>query len=152
MNTTDNIRCVTGIEWTWLSKAAQESLCETSFTISKDSDRMGYRLTGKSLMQSSMDELPSSAVSFGTLQLLPDGQLIVLMAEHQTTGGYPRIAHVISADLSRLAQKAIGTSLRFSFVRHEEAERFFIQQSIFMQQLISSISFRLKDVISEHYE
>ena len=58
-------------------------------------------------------ELISSPVSFGTVQLLPDGQLIILMADHQTTGGYPRVGHVITAHLSQLAQMRPGEKINF---------------------------------------
>ncbi len=152
MQESDTIRCVTGIEWLWLNKSAQKDFCKIKFVVSKQSDRMGYRLLGKALLKSKNEELPSAAVNFGTVQLLPDGQLIILMADHQTTGGYPRIAHVASADRSRLAQRAIGASLYFSVVSHQEAEMYFMQQVTHIEQLAFSISFRLKDVISELYE
>ena len=67
-------------------------------------------------------ELLSSAVSFGTIQLLPDGQLIVLMADHQSTGGYPRIAHIISYDLPLIAQLGPGDKVGFHLVDIAEAE------------------------------
>ena len=69
------------------------------------------------------DELISSAVSFGTVQRLPDGQLIVLMADHQTAGGYPRVAHVISRDLPLLAQLGANDKVAFHLVDQKEAER-----------------------------
>ena len=67
-------------------------------------------------------ELVSSAVSFGTVQLLPNGQLIVLMADHQTTGGYPRIAHVISAHLPKLAQLRPCDTIQFKRMEISMAE------------------------------
>ena len=67
-------------------------------------------------------EILSSGVSFGTIQLLPDGQLIVLMADHQTTGGYPRIGHVVSRDLPLLAQLGAGDRVAFHLIEPSEAE------------------------------
>jgi antagonist of KipI len=67
-------------------------------------------------------ELVSSAVSFGTVQLLPSGQMIVLMADHQTTGGYPRIAHVISAHLPKLAQLRPCDTVQFKRMDISAAE------------------------------
>jgi len=93
-----------GNEWGRLSAASQAGFAENNFLIHPSSDRMGYQLKGNPLSLEQPVDLVSSAVSFGTVQLLPDGQLIVLMADHQTTGGYPRIAHVISAHLPKLAQ------------------------------------------------
>lgn len=84
---------------------------------------MGYRLVGEPLTLSAPTELLSSAVSFGTIQLLPDGQLIVLMADHQTTGGYPRIANVIGIDLPLLAQIGPNNKLAFQLIEIGDAER-----------------------------
>ena len=67
-------------------------------------------------------ELVSSAVNFGTIQLLPDGQLIILMADAQTSGGYPRIAHVISKDLPILAQLGANDKVNFELISIEDAE------------------------------
>jgi antagonist of KipI len=83
---------------------------------------MGFRLQGEPLSLSEAFEMVSSAVSFGTIQLLPDGQLIVLMADHQTTGGYPRIANVASIDLPLLAQLGAGDKISFHKVTIGEAE------------------------------
>jgi antagonist of KipI len=63
----------------------------------------------------------SSGVTFGTIQLLPDGQMIVLMADHQTTGGYPRIATVVSVDLPLLAQLGSGDSVSFELIEIDQA-------------------------------
>jgi len=84
---------------------------------------MGYRLAGPRLHLLHKKELLSSAVDFGTVQLMPDGGLTVLMADHQTTGGYPRIAGVIEPDLSLLAQLMPGDKVAFHLVDMEEAER-----------------------------
>jgi antagonist of KipI len=67
-------------------------------------------------------EMVSAPVDCGTIQLLPGGQLIILMADHQTTGGYPRIASVISADLPKLAQSPIADTLRFELTDLDTAE------------------------------
>ena len=74
---------------------------------------MGYCLKGVAIQMERPSELVSAAVSFGTVQLLPDGQLIVLMADHQTTGGYPRIAHVVTAHLPKLAQLRPSDCIQF---------------------------------------
>ncbi len=91
-----------GHEWELLKVGSRNNFLENNFTIHPSSDRMGYNLRSAPLELDQPHELVSSAVNFGTLQLLPDGQLIVLMADHQTTGGYPRIGHVISSHLPKL--------------------------------------------------
>ncbi len=83
---------------------------------------MGFRLNGEPLYLLDKIELVSSAVNFGTVQLLPDGQLIVLMADHQTSGGYPRIANIVSADLPILAQLNPNESVNFEIISRSEAE------------------------------
>ncbi|MBL0233855.1 MAG: biotin-dependent carboxyltransferase family protein [Chitinophagaceae bacterium] len=133
--TTDHVRIIPGHEWERLSSQQQQDLLQQNFIIDKRSDRMGCRLAGDPLILSKSEELVSSAVNFGTIQLLPDGSPIVLMADHQTTGGYPRIAHVIKADLSKLAQKKPGDPVRFKLVTQEEAESSFIRQQEYLLQL-----------------
>ena len=87
-----------------------------------NSDRMGFRLLGESINLVDPLEMVSAAVGFGTIQLLPDGQLIVLMADHQTSGGYPRIADVIKQDLPLLAQLGPNDKVAFHPVEVREAE------------------------------
>ncbi|HKX83155.1 MAG TPA: KipI antagonist, partial [Pyrinomonadaceae bacterium] len=95
-------------------------------SISKNSNRMGYCLSGEALQRELFDEMISSGVTFGTIQLLPDGQLIVLMADHQTTGGYPRIANVVAADLPLLAQIGPGDGVSFHMISPTDAEEVYL--------------------------
>ena len=116
------VRIVAGAEFDSLTAESREQMLKRNFEITADSNRMGYRLKGEPLFQEPADEILSSAVSFGTIQLLPNGQLIILMADHQTTGGYPRIGHVVSRDLPLLAQLGPGDKVGFHLVTIEEAE------------------------------
>jgi antagonist of KipI len=75
---------------------------------------MGIRLDGTRLPRSSAGDLVSTAVAPGTIQVPPDGNPIVLMADAQTLGGYPRVAHVAAVDIPLLAQLAPGDAVRFS--------------------------------------
>ena len=115
-----------GHEWACLSDAAHASFVEDNYLIHPSSDRMGYQLSGAPLAMQRSAELVSSAVSFGTIQLLPSGQLIVLMADHQTTGGYPRIAHVVSAHLPKLAQLRPSDTIQFKLMDLESAEQLLV--------------------------
>jgi antagonist of KipI len=119
---------IPGKEWGSLSLASQNSFRENNFIIHPSSDRMGYQLKGHPLVMEKEEELISSAVSFGTVQLLPDGQLIVLMADHQTTGGYPRVAHVISAHLPKLAQLRPSDCIQFQLMDTRAAEELLVTQ------------------------
>ena len=91
-------------------------------------ERPGDRLSGPALGRLPSAELLSSAVTAGTVQGPAGGQPIVLLADRQTTGGYPRLAQVISADLGRLAQALPGTRLRFVPVGLAEAQALYLAQ------------------------
>jgi antagonist of KipI len=108
---------------------------------------MGYRLSGPPLFTAKHAELISSAVNFGTIQLLPDGQLIVLMADHQTAGGYPRIAHVISAHLSQLAQARPGEKIQFAPTDLSNAESLFCKEKHHLLQLQNACKLRMEEFL-----
>ncbi len=93
----------------------------TRYRVSSDSDRMGYRLSGAPLKLGADAERISTAVPMGAVQIPRNGAPIVLMADHQTTGGYPRIATVISADLPVVAQLVAGDWLEFQACTHADA-------------------------------
>ncbi len=120
---TPTIRMIVGAEFQNLTGSSEEIFQTEEFSISADSNRMGFRLSGKPLYLLDKIELVSSAVDFGTIQLLPGGQLIILMADHQTTGGYPRIGHIISADLPVLAQLGANDKIRFELISVKKAEK-----------------------------
>jgi 5-oxoprolinase (ATP-hydrolysing) subunit C len=121
---TGNVRLTTG---THLSKKLKELLLETKFTVRPESNRMGLRLASKTTWPSDGKELVSAPVVPGTLQLPGGGQPILLGVDAQTIGGYPRLGHVIAADLDRVGQLRPSDSLRFSLVTLDEAEQ--IEQS-----------------------
>jgi antagonist of KipI len=124
----DVIFVVKGREWNWLPEEERSKFLNHEFHIRQSSDRMGYQLNGENLFIPNNTELISSPVNFGTVQLLPEGQMIILMADHQTTGGYPRIANVISAHLPKLAQRREGERIVFRLVDNDIAEKLFIAQ------------------------
>jgi len=117
------LRILPGVHWDDFDAESQRRLVEDTFHITPQSDRMGYRLTGPHLALRTPKQMLSEAASFGTVQVPSDGQPIVLMADRQTTGGYPKIAQVASVDLPLLAQYAPGQTVRFTRVDLEEAQR-----------------------------
>lgn len=96
----------------WFAGAAWDALCGSVFTVSATS-RVGARLAGQVLDRCRTGELPSEGLIEGAVQVPPDGQPIVMLADHPTTGGYPVIAVVDPADIRHIAQAAIGTDVRF---------------------------------------
>ncbi len=117
------IRVLKGAEYVRLTALSEQAFSNQNYKITNDSNRMGYRLEGEQLHLLNNAELVSTGVDFGTVQFLPNGQLVVLMADHQTTGGYPKIAHVIKTDLPRLAQMGAGEEFQFKVVSLAEAEK-----------------------------
>jgi len=145
----DTIYILPGHEWGRLTDEAKKDFTNEPFRITALSDRMGYQLEGKVLYTDSKEEIISSAVCFGTIQLLPGGQLIVLMADHQTTGGYPRAAHVITSHLSKLAQMKAGDKIRFQLTDIKTAEEFLVKQERHLQQLQLACSTRLQEYLNQ---
>lgn len=116
------VRAIAGQHWELFTERARSAFVETDFRISPQSDRMGYRLEGPRLERQREMEMISEGVTFGTVQVPPDGQPIVLMADRQTTGGYPQIAGIASVDLPRTAQLMPGHSLRFELISLAQAQ------------------------------
>jgi antagonist of KipI len=121
----DEIRFIPGPQWAAFTPAARRAFVGHPFSISNQSDRMGYRLDGPALPLKAALEMISEAVNFGTVQVPPSGQPIVLMADRQGAGGYPKIAYVASADLPALAQALPGDTLQFKAITQNEAEQLY---------------------------
>lgn len=122
------VRVVRGAHFDNLTSAARHALIGATFRVSPASDRMGYRLEGATLALERPLELLSEGTTFGTVQLPPGGAPIVLMADAQTTGGYPRIGEVASVDLPLIAQLKPGDRLRFQLVSLDEAQTRYLER------------------------
>lgn len=129
------VRIIPGNEFHLLKNESQRQIFNKEFQINISSDRMGYRLKGENLFLENKIEMLSAAVMPGTIQLMPDGQLIVLMKDAQTTGGYPRIGKIIEQDISIFAQKRAGEKIYFHQISIKEAEDLFFERKKFLQQL-----------------
>jgi biotin-dependent carboxylase-like uncharacterized protein len=108
------LRTVIGPRSDWFADESLDRLFSTEWTVTPSSNRTGLRLHGPSLLRARTDELPSEGVVAGAIQVPPDGQPIVFLANHPTTGGYPVIAVVVSDDVGRAAQHRPGMLIRFS--------------------------------------
>ena len=146
-NKGNEILILPGNELSSMTDKSKEKMFGLPFTITNQSDRMGFRLKNEPLLTMTNEEIISSAVSFGTVQLLPDGQLIILMADHQTTGGYSRVGHVISAHHSVLAQMKAGEMIRFRLAHQQMAEELLIKQQQHLLQLQNACTFRLEQYL-----
>jgi antagonist of KipI len=116
------VRAVDGVHATLFPDATRAAFFGERWRVAPDSNRMGYRLLGLRLELLRPTEIVSQATCLGTVQVPSSGQPIVLMADHQTTGGYPKIAEVIAADVPLVAQAPPGATVRFVRVTLEEAD------------------------------
>ncbi len=97
----------------WFEPSTRDVLCGSAYTLTMSSNRVGARLAGVPLVRANAAELPSEGIVLGAVQVAPDGQPIVFLADHPTTGGYPVIGVVDPRDVSRLAQVRPGGVVRF---------------------------------------
>lgn len=137
------VRVIAGAEFDELTAISERTFLREGFKVTNESNRMGFRLSGMPISLLDTNRMVSAAVTFGTIQLLPDGQMIVLMADHQTAGGYPRIANVISADLPLLAQLGPGDGVGFRLVSIDEAEFLLARREKDLQFLRLGIRFNV---------
>lgn len=124
----NTVRFIRGKEWNWFTKEAQGIFQNGEFLIGTNSDRMGYRIEGTKLQLSMPSEMISEAVTMGTVQVPSDGSPIILLADRQTTGGYPKIAQIARVDLPILAQSKPGDKLHFQEITLCEAQHLFLKK------------------------
>lgn len=134
------VRCLPGMEWDRLSKQSKSFFKDVTCMVSRQANRMGYILMGAVLELNEPVEMISTAVMPGTIQLTPNGSLIVLMADAQTTGGYPRIAQVIDADLPHLAQRRPEDRILFELVDIAEAKEAYQFKNRYIHDLQQTIA------------
>jgi antagonist of KipI len=131
------IRICPGPEISRFGLQGIQQLLTSEYIVTDNSDRMGYRLKGSIIKhKSSNADIISAGISAGTIQVPGDGQPVILLADRQTTGGYSRIANVISADLTLVAQMIPGDHIRFSEISIEEAQKLYIAREKMIEDLL----------------
>lgn len=139
------IRFVAGRHWELLSQDARSLFASAEYVVGTSSDRMGYRLDGAPLKRDEVPDSESEATAFGTIQLPPDGKPIVLMADRQTIGGYPRVGEVASVDLPLLAQLKPLDRLHFERISLGEAQRLLHVQAQALAQIHEAVESHLHE-------
>lgn len=134
------VRVVLGPQDDYFTDAGIQAFLGGEFTITPDSDRMGLSLEGSALEHGKGYNIISDGIVTGAIQVPGTGKPIILLADHQTTGGYPKIANVVSADLPRLGRMRPGGKLRFETVEVADAEGIRRDQEIMIRRLIDSIA------------
>lgn len=136
------IRFVEGPDYASLSKDSQEAWLNQNWKIDIQSDRMGYRLQGPELELDSKEEKISEGVTNGTIQLPAHGQPIILLADRQTIGGYPKIAVVAAVDIPILGQLRPGQLIRFIKISMNEAEQLYLEYEQDLELLKAAIALK----------
>lgn len=129
------VRVVLGPQDDMFSENDLMLFSKQQYTVTSDLDRMGIRLWGIALRGKEKLEIISDAITFGSIQITNSGMPIILMADHQTTGGYAKIATVISADLPKLAQVKPNDKISFEIIDIDTAEKIAIKQKKFIDKL-----------------
>ncbi len=114
-------RVTAGPQYDLFDDQAIERFSNSIYLVSEDSNRMGLRLSGPPIKRHATRDIVTEGVSLGAVQVPPHGEPIILFVEHQTTGGYPKIANVISADLHLVGQLRPRDEVRFQFVGMDDA-------------------------------
>lgn len=134
-NNTVKVRAVLGPQDDMFSENDLLLFSNQQYTVTSDLDRMGIRLWGIALRGKEKLEIISDAITFGSIQITNSGMPIILMADHQTTGGYAKIATVISADLPKLAQVKPKDKISFEIIDIDTAEKIAIKQKKHIDKL-----------------
>ncbi len=133
------IRVVLGPQADYFAPDAVKTLLSSIYTVSPQADRMGYRLDGPALAHVKGYDIVSDGIVTGSVQVPGSGRPIVLMVDHQTTGGYPKIATVISADIPLVGRRKPGRTIRFLAVDVREAQSARRQQEAQIEQEIRDV-------------
>ena len=135
----ENIRVIQGTNFNYFSDEGKKIFFEKEFVISKLSDRMGMRLEGPKIENIVDTNIKSEGLLKGVIQVPADGNPIIMLSDHGTIGGYPKIGVVISADYDKLVQLTPGSKIKFKKVELADAETLFKLYDLETQNLISQI-------------
>ena len=135
----EKIRVLKGTNFNYFSAKAQKLFFEKEFTVTKLSDRMGMRLEGPFIDNVVDTNIRSEGLIKGVIQVPADGNPIIMLSDHGTIGGYPKIGVVISADYDKLVQLAPGSKIKFQEIKLSDAETLFKLYEMETQNLISQI-------------
>jgi len=134
------LRIVLGPQDDAFTQEGIQAFLSSTYTVTPQSDRIGYRLQGPRIQHRGGADIVSDGIPLGAVQVTGDGMPIVLLADRGTTGGYTKIATVISVDIANLAQATAGDTVSFQSVSVEEAHQALKQQEDVIQQLRAMVS------------
>ena len=132
----EKIRVIKGTNYDYFSEEGKKNFFEKEFTVSKLSDRMGMRLEGQNIKNIVDTNIRSEGLIKGVIQVTADGNPIIMLSDHGTIGGYPKIGVVISADYDKLVQISSGSKIKFQEIELSNAETLFKLYEMETQKLI----------------
>ena len=135
----EKIRVIKGTNFDYFSDKGKKIFFEKEFVVSKLTDRMGMRLEGPTIENVFETNIRSEGLIKGVIQVPPDGKPIIMLSDHGTIGGYPKIGVVISADYDRLAQLSPGSKIKFQEMELSDAETLFKLYEMETENLISQL-------------
>ena len=135
----ERIRVIKGTNFDYFSEEGKNKFFKKEFTISKLSDRMGMRLVGQNIENIVDTNIKSEGLVKGVIQVPADGNPIIMLSDHGTIGGYPKIGVVISADYDKLVQLSPGSKIKFQEIELNDAEKLFKLYEMETQNLISQL-------------
>ena len=133
------IRIIKATNFDYFSKKAVENFLNKEFIVTKLTDRMGMRIKGPIIENIKEKNIRSEGIVKGTIQIPPDGDPIIMLSDHGTIGGYPKIGVVISADYDKLVQLVPNTKIKFKLVNLSEAEKIYEIYRLETDNLINQI-------------
>ncbi|WP_255451133.1 biotin-dependent carboxyltransferase family protein [Sporomusa sp. KB1] len=137
------VRVLRGNQFDAFTNDSTRQFFLSSFQITPQSDRMGYRLSGVNLQLNKPLEMISEAIGPGIIQVPPDGNPIILLADRQTVGGYPQIAKIIAVDIPKIAQSSPGSKIDFQEISLNEAEKLYLIEEKKIEYLKKAIDFKM---------
>ena len=133
------IRIIKGTNFNYFSKLSQNKFASDEYKVSKLTDRMGMRLEGGKIENITNTNIKSEGLVKGVIQVPADGKPIIMLSDHGTIGGYPKIAVVISADYDRLTQLIPGSKIKFKYISLKEAQNLLRLYDIETENILNQI-------------
>ena len=135
----ENIRVIKGTNFNYFSDESKKTFFEKNFTVTKLTDRMGMRLEGPKIENIVDTNIKSEGIIKGVIQVPADGNPIIMLSDHGTIGGYPKIGVIISADYDKLVQITPGSKIKFKLVELLEAETLFKLYNMETQNILNKL-------------
>lgn len=134
------LRVVQGPQSEYFTEKGLKTFTEQAYTVTQDSNRMACKLSGEAIEFVTSGDIISDGITTGSVQISSSGMPIVMLADHQTTGGYAKIGTVISTDIPAIGQRKPGEKVRFSYISVEESQKLYLERKKYLDALDKKIN------------